>query len=163
MPRLETAMTPYFLARRVGWGRPGFGIRYSARRHRLRAAEKLREGGDWMKRVLLQFEGHENVGHRLNGLGLVGDQDSHVQSGLSAGVRTNGLSPAMIRPLSALGPCVDALLPRGAISIIAYRGHRGGGRGIPCRMELGKEARFVPLPGNALRGRIGHCPGFHLD
>ncbi len=112
-----------FLARRVGGaGRVlGFDIQLDAIAS---ARRKLRELG-LDERVLLQFEGHENVGQRLNVLGWSEIKIAMFNLGYLPGsdkrIVTRGDTT-----LSALRPCSDALLPRGAISIISYRGHRGG-------------------------------------
>ena len=113
-----------FLARRVGGaGRVlGFDIQRDAIAS---ARRKLRERG-LDERVLLQFEGHENVGHRLNALGWSGIRIAMFNLGYLPG-SDKRIVTRDDTTLSALRPCVDALLPRGAISIIAYRGHRGGG------------------------------------
>lgn len=112
-----------FLARRVGRaGRVlGFDVQTSAI---VSTREQLRKRG-LDERVILQLEGHENVGHRLKTLGWSGIRIAMFNLGYLPGsdkrVVTHGDTT-----LCALGPCSDALLPRGAISIVAYRGHRGG-------------------------------------
>ena len=113
-----------FLARRVGRaGRVlGFDVQASAI---VSAREQLRNRG-LDERVILQLEGHENVGHRLNALGWSGIRIAIFNLGYLPGSNKRILT-RVDTTLSALGPCSDALLPRGAISIIAYRGHQGGG------------------------------------
>ena len=113
-----------FLARCVG--RAGRVLGFDVQERAIVSArEQLRKRG-LDDRVLLRREGHENVGHRLKALGWPGIRIAMFNLGYLPGsdkrVVTRGDTT-----LSALGPCLDALLPRGAISIVAYRGHRGGG------------------------------------
>ncbi len=112
-----------FLARRVdGAGRVlGFDIQGDAIAS---ARRKVKEQG-LDERVLLQFEGHETVGQRLNALGWSGIRIAMFNLGYLPGSDKRVVT-RVDTTLSALEPCLDALLPRGAISIIAYRGHRGG-------------------------------------
>ena len=112
-----------FLARRVG--RAGRVLGFDVQKRAIVSTrERLRERG-LDERVILQLEGHENVGHRLKTLGWSGIRIAMFNLGYLPGsdkrILTHGDTT-----LSALGPCSDALLPRGAISIVAYRGHRGG-------------------------------------
>ena len=113
-----------FLAIRVGRAGRVLGFDVQARAI-VSTREQLRNRG-LDERVILQLEGHENVGHRLKALGWPGIRIAMFNLGYLPGsdkrILTHGDST-----LSALGSCSDALLPRGAISIVAYRGHRGGG------------------------------------
>ena len=113
-----------FMARRVGRaGRVlGFDVQASAI---VSTREQLQNRG-LDERVILQLEGHENVGHRLKTLGWSGIRIAMFNLGYLPGSDKRILTRGDTT-LSALGPCSDALLPRGAISIVAYRGHRGGG------------------------------------
>lgn len=113
-----------FLARRVG--KAGRVLGFDVQKRAIASTQrKLRERG-LDERVLLQLEGHENVGRRLKALGWSGIRIAMFNLGYLPGsdkrVVTRGDTT-----LSALGSCSEALLPRGAISIVGYRGHRGGG------------------------------------
>ena len=112
-----------FLARKVGEsGRVlGFDVQERAIAS---ARDQLRKRG-LDERVLLRREGHEYVARRLNALDWSGIKIAMFNLGYLPGsdkrIVTRGEST-----LAALGSCANALLPGGAISIIAYRGHRGG-------------------------------------
>ncbi len=113
-----------FLARRVG--RAGRILGFDVQKRAIVSARrKLRERG-LAERVLLQLEGHEKIGQRLNHLGWFRIKIAMFNLGYLPGsdkrIVTRGDTT-----LSALGPCSEALHPQGAISIIAYRGHRSGG------------------------------------
>ena len=112
-----------FLARGIGEsGRvSGFDVQ---KRAIASTRDKLRNSG-LEERVHLHLEGHENVARRLNALGWSGIKIAMFNLGYLPG-SDKRIVTRKDTTLSALGTCAEAILPRGAISIIAYRGHPGG-------------------------------------
>lgn len=112
-----------FLAR--GVGESGRVLGFDVQKRAIASTrEKLRKSG-LEERVHLHHEGHENVAQRLNALGWSAIKIAMFNLGYLPG-SDKRIVTCKDTTLSALGLCADALLPRGAISIIAYRRHRGG-------------------------------------